>query len=98
MSGDETVERLPFKLAFRVEGTAVNCYLAPVVASLGETRLLSTMPRRVCEADKQIFDDWKELMKRVLAVMMKGALGIVPVSMIEEEGPPDERTPDGSGH
>jgi hypothetical protein len=97
MTDEVTAERATFKLGFRTEGNFVNCYLMPTVAGAGPIFLLSTMPLRVCQTDQTIFDDWKEIMKRALAVSMKEALGIESISMIEEEGPENERS-SGGGH
>lgn len=80
----------PFRLAFRHEGTQVNCYIAPVETMDG-ARLVSTMPVAVLNADKSIWDEWKVLMRRALRVMCVGALGTEPVEFIERPGPEHER-------
>lgn len=85
---DDLVE--PFRLAFRHEGSAVNCYVAPVDTMEG-ARLISTMPTAVLDADKSIWEDWKKLMRRALVVMCREALGFEPVSMKEQPAPETER-------
>lgn len=92
----------PFKLQIRAEGNFVNCYLAPhgdAPATL-PTYLLGTINQRAVTEDPKLFIEWKELMKRVLVLAVKEALGIdLDIGkMREEPGPENERTPRGRGN
>ena len=80
----------PFRLAFRTEGSQVNCYIAPLETMQG-ARLVSTMPVAVLNADARIWTDWKLLMRRALRVMCREALGAEPVTMLERPAPENER-------
>lgn len=80
----------PFRLAFRTEGSMVNCYFAAPDTMEG-ARLVSAMPRRILQAEPQLWEDWRALMRRALSVMCREAIGSEPVEFTEEVAPEHER-------
>ena len=83
----------PFRLCFRHEGSMINCYIAPPDTMEGAI-LMSCMPKRVLDADRTIWEDWRALMKRVIVVICREVLETEPLEMIERPAPESER----SGH
>jgi hypothetical protein len=101
MTDTQTVDA-PFILCFREEGLYINCYIAPnpaVLPAETERYLIATMHARTMNAKPELFQQWKEIMKNVLAVAVREAIGIdLDIDQMREQpGPENERSP-GGGH
>lgn len=83
-----------FRLAFRREGSQVNCYIASP-DSMVDARLISTMPERVLSADKTIWEDWQALMQRVIRVIAKEVLNADVAEFEVRPAPESERSGNG---
>lgn len=85
-----TEQQPPFRLAFRTEGTMVNCYVAAMDTMAG-AHLLGCMPRVVLVADESIWEDWKRLMERAMVPLCRSVFGSEPSHWEEHAAPEHER-------
>ena len=88
MAGD--LQTMAMRLAFRKEGAFVNCYLASDT-TMNDAVLLGSMRVTVCDAQPDVWDDWKTMMRRVLEFHIKSVLGITPEWSGEQRAPEHER-------
>lgn len=83
------VKSLGMRLAFRKEGGFVNCYVAQEETMQDATHI-GSMRVTALEADG-VWDDWKDLMRRVLSHHIKESIGVTPVWGGEQKAPESER-------
>lgn len=84
------MSEVPFRLAIRTEGNMVNCYYAKA-DTMEDAILLSSIHRKIFDADPTLVENWKTLMTASLDAMCKHLFGHAPRRYIEEEGPEHER-------
>lgn len=80
----------PFRLAFRVEGTMVNCYLALMDTMDGAT-YLGGISKAVLDVNPEQFAAFKTIMRVGLAAAIKESLGIDAHHFEETKAPEHER-------
>lgn len=85
----EKTVRAPFRIAIRAEGTFVNAYIADA-ETMRDAILVASMMRVPMEKDPALFEEWKALLVRMVALACEeNGWGVA--EFFEERAPEHER-------
>lgn len=78
------------RLAFRREGNVINAYWAQT-STMDEAVLIGSIRASVCEADEEVWDGFKVLMREAFSGIVFQTIGVRPAWGSEQAAPEHER-------
>ena len=78
------------RIAIRAEGQMVNAYFA-MTGTMADAVLIGSINRALCEAKPALFDQFKELLKAAVTVLIEQIGGKKVLTVFEQEAPEHEK-------
>jgi hypothetical protein len=87
---DKKLIRAPFRLAFREEGGVINAYFADN-DTMDDAIFMASISKKLCEADREIFQRWREVVGDGFAAFVQATTGTRPIIGEVEAAPEHEK-------